>query len=244
MARIGDIAAEIADKLQQDHLASMTEAEVESLNDVEVMHTETKRSILAKINFSWRPSDNKALEQIRVAGDTAFKHLFDEAVEIMDNFYASVRVASYDPETGVVEHDASGRIVWQRDERGKEIEDWSTLTGQDIETALLDIQRLKLVLAPALDELLLEAVFARHLADDTSAEGYAALYDGTVGDRNANAKKASQQDRYHAFFRFYLYRQAETFMREINSFARVLERIRYWRLEDGKKAPGSPGSQR
>lgn len=240
--RIGDLAEEIAQKLQAEHVAEM-EGQENLADEADVMHVEAKRSIFAKMEFSWRPSDQRALEQIRAAGDGAFKQLFEHAVNIVDNFYASVRKAKFDPETGVVET-SGGRIVWETDEQGREIEDWGSLTGQDIETTLLDLTRLKLVLAPQLDELLLEAVFARHIADDVSAGGYAALYDGTVGDRNAHAKGVSQQHRYHAFFRYYLYRQADTFMREINNFARVLERIRYWRIDDGKTTPRSDRSGR
>jgi hypothetical protein len=228
--RIGDLATEVAEKLQAQHVAEMEAAE--HVDEVGPLHTDVKRSIFAKIEFSWRPSDAKALEQLRAAGDRAFREMYDEAITVMDNLYASVRVPQTNDE-GIVLRDSAGRVLWQRDSRGHEIEDWSLLTGQDIETTLLDITRLRLALAPQLDELLLEAVFARHIADDASADGYAELLDGTIGDRNAHASRVSRQDRYHAFVRYYLYRQASTFMTELINFAWTLDKIRAWRIKDG-----------
>ena len=155
----------------------------------------------------------------------------------MDTFYASLRMPEIN-EHGVAIRDSGGRVVWQKNSRGQEIENWSCLTGDDLEKCLFDLTRLKLVLAPQLNELLLEAVFARHIADDAHMDGYAEVLDGTIGDRNAAASRKARTDKYHAFFKYWLYSQADAFMKEITNFCRILERIRYWRIEDGASAPG------
>lgn len=235
MPRVGDLAAQVALQLQDEHLAVVERGEA-VVDEEEPMRAETRKALFSKIEFKWRASDHQILEQIKAASDRVFKDLYDEAITAMDVFYASLRVAEVN-EHGVVLRDSGGRMLWQKDSRGQEIEDWGRLTGDDLEKCLFDLTRLKLALAPQLNELLLEAVFAKHIADDAHQDGYAELLDGTIGDRNSYASRKGRQDKYHAFFRYWLYLQAHTFMSEMTNFCRVLERIRYWRIEDGTPSP-------
>lgn len=234
---IGDMAAQTAQRLQDQYLADIKNTPQE-IDEQSQMRMEARNKLFSKIEFRWRPSDAAILDQIRAAADQAFSELYSEAVRILDEFYSSLRIPEVN-EYGVVKHGPGGRVLWQKDARGQEVEDWSSLTGDDLEKCLFDLTRLKLVLAPQLNELLLEAVFARHLADDAHNDGYADVMEGTVGDRNAAASRAARQQKYHAFFLYWLWSQADAFMKEIVNFCRVLERIRYWRIEDGSSAPRS-----
>lgn len=200
------------------------------------MHRETKKSLFAKIEFRWRTSDAGILEQIRGAADRLFNEVFASAMATLDGFYADLRVAEVN-EYGVAKRDSAGRVLWQKDSRGNEIEDWNQLTGDSLEKCLFDLTRLKLALAPQLNELLLEAVFAKHIADDAFQDAYNELLEETIPGRTSYASRKSRQDKYHAFFRYWFYSQADVFMKELNNFCRILERIRYWRIENGTKAP-------
>jgi hypothetical protein len=235
MPRVGDLAAQVAQQLQDEHLAIIERGE-EVVDQEEPMRSELRRNIFSKIEFRWRTSDDRILDQIRAAADHMFKDLYDEAITVMDTFYQGLRVAELN-EHGLVMRDSRGRVLWQKDSRGNEIEDWSRLTGDDLEKCLFDITRLRLVLAPQLSELLLEAVFAKHIADDAFQDAYAELLDDTIPGRNSYASRKSRQDKYHAFFRYWLYSQADVFMKEVINFSRVLERIRYWRIEGGTSSP-------
>lgn len=237
--RPGDLAARYSDQIMTEHIQNLDEGQVATLNDQEVMIRDLKKSVFSKIQFKWRPDDERILEQIRGGVDTMFAEMFEDAFLIIDRFYEQMRVPEQN-EDGAVVHDSAGRVIWKKDPRGREVEDWDQLTGQDIERTLLDITRLKLILAPQANELLLEAIFARHIFDDKLQESYSSLMEGTIGDRNAYAARESKMDKYHAFFRFYLYSHAEVFLKEVNNFARVLERIRYWRIDaqDGPTATG------
>lgn len=239
MTRMGDLAAEYSDQMMEQHVKYLGEQGESMLNDQEVMIRDLKKSLFSKIQFRWRPDDEKILEQIRAGVDAMFAEMYEESFVIVDDFYEQMRVPEQD-DNGVVVKDSAGRVIWKKDPRGREVEDWDQLTGQDIEKTLLDITRLKLILAPQANELLLEAIFARHIFDDRQQEAYSSLMEGTIGDRNAHAARESKMDKYHAFFRFYLYSHAEVFLKELNNFARVLERIRYWRIDaqDGPTATG------
>ena len=121
-----------------------------------------------------------------------FQHMYRDMTVIIDNFYTEMKTPEINPDTGMSVKDGGGRLVFQKDSNGKDIEDWSQLTGQDIEKALLDIERLKLDLTQRVNHLLNEAVFAKHIADDSHQDAYAELVEGTVGDRNAHASRKSR----------------------------------------------------
>lgn len=233
MTRVGDLASEVGEQLQQQHVTE--ELAGEQIPEAEdVMRAENRKSLFAKIEFKWRSSDEKSLMQLRAAVDRAFKEMFDFAIDVVDELYGGMRVPDTDEDERTI-FDSRGRVQWKKDSRGREIEDWSQLDGQDIEKCILDITRIKLVLAPQLNDLLLEAVFAKHIADDVHNDAFAELLEETIPGRNAHAARKSRQDRYHAFFRYYLYSHAESFMRELNNFARVLERIRQFRIQSQER---------
>jgi hypothetical protein len=118
---------------------------------------------------------------------------------------------------------------------GKPVEDWGRLTGQDIETALFDLQEIRLTVSQQVDELRSEAIYAKHVYDDGYQDGYRGLVEGTQGDRNAHASKVSRTDKYHSFFRYYVYSRSNTFWQELNAFIRLLERVRDWRVREQRR---------
>jgi len=227
------MAKSVARNLQNEWLEKVTAEGIPFIDEEPVMLAESK-SIFAKITFRWRADEESQLDRIRAAVDRVMGDLYDEGEQSIDNFYARLRVAECDPNTGVVTTDAGGRIVWKKDDRGQEIEDWSQLTGQDIEQCLMELSRVKLEIAPKVNELLLEAVFAKHIHDDQFQDAYSELVEETIPGRNAYAARKTRQDKYHAFFCYYLWSSSKTFLDEINNFCRVLEKVRYWRIEEGK----------
>lgn len=226
----GDLSAQVARQLQREHVEKIL-ADGEDLIDVESpMMRDTRKSIFSKIEFKWRASDEKIIEQIRVGVDQLMRNLYADMKIVVDNFYAETRKPEVNSETGVVRLDGGGRVIWQKDANGKEIEDWSQLTGQDIEKTLFDISRLKLDLAPRVNHLLGEAVFAKHTADDSFQDSYAELVEGTIGDRNAHAARKSREDKYGAYFRWMLWSEASVFLKEVDNFSRLLERVLQFRV--------------
>lgn len=208
--------------------------------DEEPVMKDEGRSVLSKIVFRWRSDEQDQLERIRAATDTVLADLYADAYRAIDHFWASLRVAEFDPHTGVVTTDSSGRIVWQTDERGQPIEKWDQMTGQDIEQCLLELTNIKLVVAPTVNELLLEAVFAKHLHDDRVQDAFSELVEETIPGRNAYAARKTRQDKYHAYFCYYLWSSAKVLLEEITNFCRVLDRVRYWRVEEGKSGTTAP----
>lgn len=229
--REGDMAESVARRLQAEHLERIAADGAEFVDEKPVMLT-TNKSMFDKIEFRWRSDEKSQLDRIRASADTVVAHLFDAAKNAVDDFYAELRIAEINPETGMAVKDRAGRIVWATDERGQPIEKWGQMTGQDIERCLVDLARIKMTVASQVHELLMEAVFAKHLYDDQYQDAYAELVEETIPGRNAYAARKTRQDKYHAFFRYYLWSTANVLLAEISNFSRVLERVGYWRSLD------------
>lgn len=225
---LGDLAAQASEKLQKEHQAGIDSGTIAVKEDQEVMHKEGK-SILSKIRFSWRTEDKLIIEQLKAGANSAFLELYDQAFDQLDSFYDFVRTPMLD-RNGKPQRDIDGRIVWEKDSRGMVRQDWTRVTGQDIETILYNLQEVKLYVAPRLNELLLEAMMAKHVYDDQHAEAYSSVVDGTIGDRTAKANRVARTDKYAAFFRFWLWSSGDSFMKELNNFQRLLEKTRDWQI--------------
>lgn len=212
---LGDLASKVA----------------ESLNvsiDPRISDNEEK-SLAPKIRFSWRPEDSRALDFIREASDAAMANAFSDLLYVIDELYCSLRVARTNDD-GVILRDGDGRILWKTDDNGYPLEIWDQLTGQDIEEALTRLYNLKISVSSQVNELMLEALYARNVASDAYDDTWGKVLDGTQGDRSAKSSRESRPDRYHAYFRFYLYSRAKTILDDISATIKHLENLRYWQV--------------
>ena len=225
---LGDLAERIAQRMSTDTSAPVEEASAIA----EEAALQASNDIFTKIRFSWRPEDRAILDRIRIAADAMFEEAFGDIITVIDEFYEQLRIP--EQRDGIVVRGADGRVVWQKNERGQVIENWDQLTGQDIEQTLANLARLRFEIAPQVNQLMLEALFARYGATDAHDAGWAKVYDGTVGDKNATANRESVLERYHAYFRFYFYSLADTFLKEITAFQKLLTDIRYWQVRTQK----------
>jgi hypothetical protein len=224
---LGDLAESAIKKLIADTSAPVEEAtsitEEAALND---------NLLSSKIRFSWRPEDRVILDRIRIAAEAECQEAFADMLGVLDNFYMQLRIP--EQREGIVVMGADGRPVWKRNEKGQILESWNQLTGQDVEYALANLARLRMSVASQVNQLFLEAVFARHAASDLYDDAWFSRLEGTQGDRTAWSNRESRQDRYHAFFRFYLYSTAKVFLDELNTFDKLLVNVRYWQVRTQK----------
>ena len=225
MANPGDLATEMALKLQREHMEKLADQNSTDSEAQTVMRREGRGNVFGRISFEWRDSDKAVLEQIRAAAWVVTEELYDDVFTIVDNIYFEMREPEVDPRTGVVKME-DGRVVWKKDQNGKYIENFDQLTGQDIETALLDLSRVKFSLMPRVNGLLMEALFAKHIADDVRDDAYLSIVDDTIPGRTAKSNQRSRPDRYHALFRYWLYSNADVLSKEVENLRRTLDRVR------------------
>ena len=224
-----DLAESVSVQFTDEVFAPLTD---NVLNEGEVLDSDERNSLFSKIRFSWRAEDRAILDRIKISANDLVEETFGEAIATIDRLYEQLRV----PETKkygdseVVLRDSTGRVVWPRNEAGKIIEQWDQLTGQDIEMTIADLLRLKLLIAPEVNHLLNDAIYAKHVAADAYDDAWGTVVQGTQGDRTAKANRASKVDRYHAHFRYVLYSTANTLMREVVVFISRLGDIREWQI--------------
>ena len=230
------MAKSVARNLQNEHLAALAADGAPFVDEEPTMLVNTK-SLFDKITFRWRSDEASQLDRIRAAADTILARMYGDAKSIIDDFYGELRVPERNPDTGMVVRDWEGRVVWEKDERGREVEKWHQMTGEDIERCLLDLSRVRFDISSKVNELLLEAVFAKHIHDDQFQDAYAELVEETIPGRNAYAARKTRVDKYHAYFCFYLWSSAKVFQEEVVNFCWVLEKVRRWRIEGDKSGP-------
>lgn len=222
-----DIAMEEARKLRDEYeaeLAEQPEGQSDDLDGHKVM-VKDGRGLLAKLRFEWRPEDKATLEQIRGSSARLFEEMFSDVFEIIDRLYAGMRVPITDSAGSPLSE--GGRIQFQKDERGNYVERWDRLTDDEIEDAIFRLGELRLTLSPRINELLMEALFAKYRANDEWDDAYTAILEDTVAGRTAKANKKSRNDRYHAFYINWVYTNANAFYREVVAFQRTLDNMRY-----------------
>lgn len=225
--RFSDPFADIAEKVAKE---MEEEARQSPETDTSIDAQKTPYQTLnRRIKYNWRPEDASILKSIRAATDGLISRELGGVITELDELYMSIRVPDHF-DSGVVKTDEKGRVIWKTDENGKVVEDWSLLTGQDIETCLLGLSREKVVLAQRVEELFSEALFSKHIFNDSWYESYEKTIEGTQREREARANREGRQDKYAAFFRYTLWRSADALLKEINSTMRLLERVRDWRI--------------
>lgn len=222
-----DVAMEYARELQSQYEKEMEEAPQgaeEEGDEHRVMHREGK-GLLSKLRFEWRPEDLALRQQIQGAVDREFETMFSGVFDVIDNLYAGMRIPLTDRAGQPVIEE--GRAQFEKDENGHFVERWDRLSADEIEDAIFRLAELRLSLAPRVNSLLMDALFAKYRANDEWDDAYTAILEDTVPGRTAKANKKSRMDRYHALFLNWLYTSANAFFREVVAFQRTLENMRY-----------------
>lgn len=227
-----DIAGDFLHKVQEQFLKDFIVEQDNSADDIEETISAYK-TLTQKIRYNWRPEDQNAVGQIRETAEMLITHFFAKTFSIIDDLYESFRKVELN-EHGMTTRDAQGRLQYQKDEFGNYIEDFGDLTGQDIERALLDLQRERFITSQQVAELLLEANFAHFSYKDEYWEKYESILDGTNPIRDAKANRTTKESKYFSYFRYYVWYRANEFNKELDNLVRLLEKIRSWRTWDQK----------
>lgn len=227
-----DPFGEIAEQVHYEELQRIEDTpDTEEVEDVRwTAHRALGNS---KIRYTWKPEDQAILAALRGTIQSLIQRDFAEVLQALDDLYLTIRSPKVN-EHGVLLLDHQGRTVWETDEHGNPIEDWSLLTGQDVEVCLLKMSRVKFELSQRVSTLFAEALFAKHVHNDAWHTHYEAMVDGTQKDREAHANRKGRQDKYFAFYRYTIWASADALLKEVNATMRLLEKVRDWRIRTGE----------
>lgn len=213
-------------------LADEITPEMES--SIEEEAGEDRASLRPRIRLTWRPEDEEALSKIKGITSNMVSEWFSEAMSVIDEFYLLMRTPVRAADGVAIRTDAEGRTVWECDSTGRPREEWDRVTGQDIEEAITKLLRLRMTQSYRVNELFLDAVYARKVASDIFDDAWSAQRGDkiTQGDKTATSNTESRPDKYHAYFRFCLYSSAKVLLEEVNHLIKHLENMRFWRVRN------------
>lgn len=225
----GDQADDAARSLHNEQLQAAYKDQNDLENEGPRVSGLEKKGLFSKLEFKWKREDKLILDRIRVASETVTSEEYKVLQRSLDELYEQVRVPKLN-QNDVPVLDSKGRYVWERDESGRLLEDWSRLDGMDLEITILHLQTSRVELATRTNELLQEAIFAKHIYNDEYYEGYQSLIEGTQGDRSAQANRSTREEKYFAFYKYCVWQSSDVLLKEIVGLQRILERIRDWRI--------------
>lgn len=225
----GDLGDEAAEKLRSEQISNIKEDSQEMENEGRRVTGLEKAGLFSKLEFRWKQEDQLFLDRVRVAATVVTSNEYGALQRTLDTLYEGIRVPRLSANGNVI-LDEKGRVVWEKEEDGRPVEDWSRMDGADLEVAIFNLQRSKIEMSARVNELLQEAIFSKHILNDEYYEGYRSLVEGTQGDRAAQANRVTREDKYFAFYKYCLWSSADTLLKEIAGLQRVMEKIRDWKM--------------
>jgi hypothetical protein len=181
-----------------------------------------------KFNYSWTQEEKSYLSVIKIAAENVIIDIFKDAFNAIDDLYQQARIIKKTA-GGRPEKDNQGRYVWETDRYGNYIEDWKSVSNDDLENSILKLYQAKADISDRVSTLYLEAVYAKYSYKEGFTDKYDRIIAGTVGDKTAAAEKAARKEKYKAFSRYWLWYKAEQLKREIDGKIKILTDIRGWR---------------
>jgi len=218
-----DPAGSLADQMRADTVKKLEQDGLPESWAIEETKKSPYQKFYQKMSYKFKPEDQAILTQIRAAVDLLIGDVFDDALTALDEFYVSVRVP-----TGRL--DKNKRQEWEVDSKGRIKEDWDLLTGQDVEVALMELAKVRLITSQRVSEMFMDAVFAKHIWQDVWFEAYEGMIEGTQKDREARANRETREEKYAGHFRYTLWYRCDVFQKELVNLMRLLEQLRGWRI--------------
>lgn len=202
----------------------------EGLSIAEGKEREYRKFLEEGIRYEPRQEEANIISRIEKEVEKMMGDLFGWADEALEEFYASVRVPVLDDKGIPVLEE--GQFVWEKDDWGRPKEDWSKLNGQDVETAIMVLQR---VINKATDEVsrfYAMTMLAEQIQDDAYYEGYRKPVEGTVRDREAAGRRASYDERYHYLYLYWVWKRLSSKLESLKQTKKDLEFARHRYLKD------------
>jgi len=182
----------------------------------------------SRMRFSWIGEDRARLDEIQRQADLALRSRFQDALDLLDRIFLCVREPAVDGE-GEVRLGPDGRPVWQADEQGHPVEDWSLLGDTQRGNFLFAINTHLYGWEQGAVDLWAEAMYAKVNWEEKFANAFIKLPGNaisgkpTIDDRTQTGHAFSAQERYFAVYCSALSRKADALIRSMTRIGRMLE---------------------
>jgi len=178
-----------------------------------------------RLPTDWDGPETVTLQRVRAAVERRLLVDFADAYRVLNEVWDVVRTPRLDA-AGEKVRDVNGLVVWERDDYGRFIEDWSRLTQRNAENLMFSITTNLFTWEQTAADAWSEAMYARSLWE----ESFSSAFDGappsrvTVDDKSNYAQRSAIEERYFAVFLSGYSKRADALVRSIERLSYRLER--------------------
>lgn len=178
---------------------------------------------LARMRVEWHGEDAEVMARVHTVTEGILDKEFQDLLAVRQELYNLVR----EPEMfrGEPRLDPYGWVVWAKNEDGNYIENWGLLDHKQQSRFLFLITTRLFEWEERANRLWFEAMMAKGQWEEAFSVGWQATQGArpTEGDKTANGRRISQQERYFAIYRTYLSRRAESL---VKGMERLSQRVK------------------
>lgn len=182
---------------------------------------------LSRMRLDWREGDAQAMVDLhRMIENVVLEH-FGAAYQIMNDLYEIVREPNV-LEGGEIETDEHGFTVWERNESGAFIEDYSRLGSKEVKDFLFKITTRLFQWEQDAAKLWGDSMFAKAVWEQQLAQGYQDSRSNgarTVEDRTQAARVSAREDRLFALFQSVVSKRADAVVRSMSLLSQRLKDV-------------------
>jgi hypothetical protein len=183
---------------------------------------------LSRMRLDWKEGDAQAMAGLHQMIENVILEHFGSAYQIMNDIYEIVREPKVDPVTAEIETDEQGWTVWERNESGAFIEDYSRLGSKEVKDFLFKITTRLFQWEQDAARLWGDSMFAKAVWEQALAQGYQDSRSNgarTVEDRTQAARVVARDDRLFALFLSVVSRRADAVTRSMNLLSQRLKDV-------------------
>jgi hypothetical protein len=184
---------------------------------------------LSRMRTDWVGDDALRMAEVRGIADQIIKEEFRVAFAVMDRLHRHVRSIALNTSDGSFQYNPDGTPIWEEDELGAPVENWSQLSDSDRDNLLYTITAFLFEWELMAVDKWAQAMFSKVQWEEKFAKGFIMLpgmsISGkpTIHDRTEWGHQFSAEERYFAVFQSVLSRKADAVVRSMTRLQRLLE---------------------
>lgn len=176
----------------------------------------------SRMRFDWDSRDRQIISSSRSVVDRRMVTEFHDAFQMMGEIYDIIR----NPVIGDDGHpvlDDAGFVVWERNDFGGYVEDFSRLTHHQRRHYIGIITTRLFAWEQSAADIWAEAMYAKAQFEERFAIAFDSPMSGTVDDRRAAGNRDAAEERYYAIMMTHLSKRADALVKSMDRLSQRLK---------------------
>lgn len=179
----------------------------------------------SRMRRTWNADDRYVIDEIMEASDRIIRDEFRVAFALMDKIFQAARFAKGDKETGLKFTAPGGGPVWETDEDGLPVEDWTRVSDTDRDNWLWVITTHLFEWEQKQQKMWGTSMYAKGKWEEVFAGAFQSGNGGpTVDDKTQYGQSHAMESRYFGIFQAMLSRRSDALVKSMTRIQGVLER--------------------